>query len=133
MTPAESQLWQQLRANRLDDWHFRRQQIIAGFIVDFYCHRARLVVEVDGPIHEDQPEADAERDTILRAHGLTILRFTNRQVMNNMPAVLREIKATLETSKPCPQPSPNSGHEVNNLPSPQRGGVGGGVEEASNA
>ena len=135
MTPAERQLWQQLRANRLDDWHFRRQQIIAGFIVDFYCHRAGLAVEVDGPIHEDQPGADAERDTILRAHGLILLRFTNRQVMNNMPAVLREIKAALETSKSSLQLSPDSGQEVNKLPSPWRRlrasaeGVGGGVEE----
>lgn len=124
MTPAERQLWQQLRANRLDNWHFRRQQIIAGFIVDFYCHQAGLVVEVDGPIHDDQPEADAERDTILGAHGLTVLRFTNRQVMNDMSTVLREIRAVL----PTPQPPSVSEGGVNELPSPKRGGAGGGVE-----
>jgi very-short-patch-repair endonuclease len=95
MTPAERRLWQQLRANRLDNWHFRRQQIIDGFIVDFYCHRAGLVIEVDGPIHEDQQEADAEREAILRARELTILRFTNRQVMNDMPSVLQEIRSVL--------------------------------------
>jgi very-short-patch-repair endonuclease len=95
MTPAERRLWQQLRANRLDNWHFRRQQIIDGFIVDFYCHRAGLVIEVDGPIHEDQQEADAEREAILRARELTILRFTNRQVMNDMPTVLQEIRRVL--------------------------------------
>jgi very-short-patch-repair endonuclease len=95
MTPAERRLWQQLRANRLDNWHFRRQQIIDGFIVDFYCHRAGLVIEVDGPIHEDQQEADAEREAILRTRELTILRFTNRQVMNDMPTVLQEIRRVL--------------------------------------
>jgi very-short-patch-repair endonuclease len=95
MTPAERRLWQQLRANRLDNWHFRRQQIIDGFIVDFYCHRAGLVIEVDGPIHEDQQEADAEREAILRTRELTILRFTNRQVMNDMPTVLHEIRRVL--------------------------------------
>jgi len=58
MTPAERYLWQQLRANRLDGWHFRRQQIIDGFIVDFYCHQADLVIEIDGPIHESQQAAD---------------------------------------------------------------------------
>lgn len=52
MTPAEQVLWQELRANRLEDYHFRRQQIIDGFIVDFYCHRAALIIEVDGPIHK---------------------------------------------------------------------------------
>jgi very-short-patch-repair endonuclease len=148
MTPAERQLWQQLRANRLDNWHFRRQQIIAGFIVDFYCHQAGLVVEVDGPIHEHQSEADVERDTILRAHSLTVLRFTNRQVMNDMKTVLREIRAVLPAPGPTPQPPPVSGGGVeptpqppsasegggNELPSPKRGGAGGGVEtEGSNA
>lgn len=95
MTPAERRLWQELRANRLDGWHFRRQQIIAGFIVDFYCHRAGLVVEVDGPIHETQVEADAEREAVLQGRGLTILRFTNRQVMNDMRTVLKEIRQVL--------------------------------------
>jgi very-short-patch-repair endonuclease len=96
MTPAEQRLWQQLRANRLDGWHFRRQQIIEGFIVDFYCHRAGLVIEVDGPIHEKQQVADAEREAILRANGLKVLRFTNRKVMNDMQTVLQEIRRVLD-------------------------------------
>ncbi len=95
MTSAEKRLWQQLRANRLDNWHFRRQQIIDRFIVDFYCHQAGLVIEVDGPIHDTQQAADAERETILRAHGLRILRFTNREVMNDMVTVLRRIREAL--------------------------------------
>ncbi|RMD61118.1 DUF559 domain-containing protein, partial [Candidatus Parcubacteria bacterium] len=65
MTPAEKRLWSVLRRNQLDGLHFRRQQIIDGFIVDFYCHAAGLVVEVDGPAHEMQKEYDAERDRIL--------------------------------------------------------------------
>ncbi len=52
MTPEEKILWQRLRANRLNGLHFRRQQIIDGFIVDFYCHSAGVVVEVDGEIHQ---------------------------------------------------------------------------------
>ena len=51
MTPEENILWQYLRANRLHGLHFRRQQIIDGFIADFYCHASRLVIEVDGKIH----------------------------------------------------------------------------------
>lgn len=105
MTPAERLLWQKLRANRLDGWHFRRQQIIAGFIVDFYCHRASLVIEVDGPVHNTQQEADAEREAVLAGHGLAVLRFTNSQVMNNMEQVLREIRRFF----PTPQPPPNMG------------------------
>ena len=91
MTAAESRLWQALRADRLDGWHFRRQQVIAGFIVDFYCHQADLVVEVDGPVHEQQREQDAIRDGILARHGLQVLRFSNDQVFSCLPAVLQAI------------------------------------------
>jgi very-short-patch-repair endonuclease len=60
MTPAEKILWQELRVNKLGV-HFRRQQVIAGFIVDFYCHKAALVIEVDGDIHDLQQEENARR------------------------------------------------------------------------
>ena len=57
LTLAEKILWQELRGNKLGV-HFRRQQVIAGFIVDFYCHMAALVLEVDGDIHDLQQEED---------------------------------------------------------------------------
>lgn len=107
MTPAERYLWQQLRANRLDGWHFRRQQIIDGFIVDFYCHQANLVIEIDGPIHDTQQVADAEREAILTRTGLTVLRFNNREVMGNVRLVLNKIRAVLPKELdvgPTPQP-----------------------------
>ncbi|MBE0683004.1 MAG: DUF559 domain-containing protein [Anaerolineales bacterium] len=69
MTPAEKILWQELRGNKLGV-HFRRQQVIAGFIVDFYCHKATLVVEVDGDIHDLQQDEDARREKVLREMGL---------------------------------------------------------------
>ena len=91
MTPAERILWASLRANRLHGHHFRRQQIIAPYIVDFYCHRADLVVEVDGGIHLDQREVDRRRDEALQARGLRVLRFSNHEVTHNLPAVLDQI------------------------------------------
>ena len=69
MTPAEKILWQELRANKLGV-HFRRQQVIAGFIVDFYCHKAGLVIEVDGDIHDLQREEDARWEKVLSEMGL---------------------------------------------------------------
>lgn len=92
MTPFEKRLWAELRANRLDGLHFRRQQIIAGFIVDFYCHAAALVVEVDGPAHDRQSEYDAERDRILAAHGLQTLRIRNEEITEKLPEVLDRIR-----------------------------------------
>ena len=91
MTPAEKLLWEAVRDSKLGGLHFRRQQVIDDFIVDFYCHAAGLVVEVDGEVHDSQVERDAERDGVLQARGLLILRFSNRRVMNGLRAVLREI------------------------------------------
>ncbi len=79
MTPAEKILWEELRANKLGV-HFRRQQVIAGFIVDFYCHKAALVVEVDGDVHDLQQDEDARREKALIEMGLRIVRFKNDEV-----------------------------------------------------
>ncbi|MEH2056965.1 MAG: endonuclease domain-containing protein [Nostoc sp.] len=91
MTPEEKILWQHLRANRLNGLHFRRQQIINGFIADFYCHATALVIEVDGKIHEQQAEYDAERDKVLSARGLRLLRIKNEEVRHELDKVLMRI------------------------------------------
>jgi very-short-patch-repair endonuclease len=94
MTPAEKTLWQELRANKLGV-HFRRQQIIAGFVVDFYCHKATLVIEVDGGIHNLQQETDALREKVLREMGLTIVRFGNEEVIQDLPTVVVKIRSLI--------------------------------------
>ena len=94
MTPAEKVLWQELRGNKLGS-HFRRQQVIAGFIVDFYCHSAGLVIELDGDIHREQQEYDAERDKILENMGLHVVRFSNDDVLFNLLRVLRQVNEVL--------------------------------------
>ncbi len=96
MTPAEAALWQRLRGNKVMGCHFRRQQVIAGFIVDFYCHSMALAVEVDGDIHDRQPDYDRERGTILTAIGISILRFTNTQVFEDISSVLNTICRCIE-------------------------------------
>jgi very-short-patch-repair endonuclease len=106
MTPAETRLWQHLRAGRLEKFHFRRQQIIDRFIVDFYCHQADLVVEVDGEIHQSQKELDEARDDFLRGMGLTVLRFHNQVVMQKMDKVLSIILAACREKKNLPPAPP---------------------------
>ena len=96
MTQEEKILWQHLRANKLNGLHFRRQQIIDGFIADFYCHAARLVIEVDGEIHQQQAEYDEERDQVLSARGLRLLRIKNEQVRQNLDSVLARIAKACE-------------------------------------
>src|SRR5215468_7321114 len=91
MTPEEKVLWARLRGNRLEGYHFRRQQVIDGFIVDFYCHAAGVVVEIDGTIHESQQEADSERDQLLRSHNLLVLRLSNDEVNTRLTEALQRI------------------------------------------
>jgi very-short-patch-repair endonuclease len=93
LTDEEKLLWQYLRKNRLGGFHFRRQQVIQGFIVDFYCHKAGLVVELDGGVHEDQIEYDQERDKVLEGRDLRILRVRNEEIQNNLQEVLARIEA----------------------------------------
>ena len=101
MTPSEKRLWECLRANRLQGLAFRRQQIIGGFIVDFYCRAARLVIECDGAVHLSQAEYDRDRDAVIATHNLHILRFPNSQIDIDLPTVLTEIlQAANQTT--CP-------------------------------
>ena len=103
MTPAEKRLWQEVRAKKLGV-RFRRhtcpggrcqRQIIAGFIVDFYCHKAALVVEVDGDIYDLQQEEDTRREKVLREMGLTIVRFRNEDVIQALPMVVGRIRSLI--------------------------------------
>jgi very-short-patch-repair endonuclease len=97
LTQAEQILWARLRQRRLDGLKFRRQYPISPYIVDFYCAKARLVVEVDGGVHLEQKAYDQERDRHLQARGLRVLRFTNQDVNHNLEAVLTAI---LEACQP---------------------------------
>lgn len=95
MTHAERMLWQHLRGSQMHGLRFRRQQIIYGYIADFYCHPAGLVIEIDGPIHEHQSEYDNERQTIIELNDLRVLRFTNDQVLTELDTVLSKISAAV--------------------------------------
>lgn len=96
MTGAERMLWERLRGNRLHGFHFRRQQVIDGFIADFYCHAAGLVVEVDGGVHAQQTEYDSERDRVLSQRGVRVLRINNEEIQTNLDGVLARITQACE-------------------------------------
>jgi very-short-patch-repair endonuclease len=99
MTPAERTLWAHLRNHRMCGLQFRRQQVIDGFIVDFYCHATRLVVEVDGAVHEQQTDYDVERDRVLAARGLQVLRFTNDEIRSQLSSVIDRIAGVCELAR----------------------------------
>lgn len=107
MTPAERTLWSFLRRNRLAGFHFRRQQVIRGFIVDFYCHRSSLVVELDGSAHDEAKDYDDARDRVLVGLGLSVQRFPNDMVEKDPYVVLDHILCAARigdrTTFPLPQ------------------------------
>ena len=93
MTPAEARMWQVLRSNQLQGRKFRRQHSIGPFIVDFYCPQEKIIIELDGEVHNtDQAhEYDAERQAGLQKLGYTVLRYENRRVFEDMDNVLTDI------------------------------------------
>ena len=103
MTEAETVLWGALRGSALGV-KFRRQQVIKGFIVDFYCDSLGLIVEADGGVHLENPENDHERDAIFIAHNLTILHFKNNDILTNLTGVLEEIRGFMGNLTPDPSP-----------------------------
>jgi very-short-patch-repair endonuclease len=96
MTIAERFVWTMLRKQRQRGFHFRRQHPVGRFILDFYCAEAKLCIEIDGPIHDNQCERDAERTAWLEATGLRVIRFRNDEVMDEQNLVYQRIQAALE-------------------------------------
>ncbi len=107
MTKAEKAFWHLVRNREICNLKFRRQQIIDGLIVDFFCSEARLIIEIDGPIHKkkEKIEIDRQRSEIFKRRGLEELRFTNDEVLHDPEGVQRAIKEAVSTLS-LPPPSP---------------------------
>ena len=97
MTEAEGCLWEALKNKKLEGLKFRRQHSIGYYIADFYCPSEKLIIELDGQHHYtiEGREKDLERDTHLALLQLKVLRFENREVLENLGKVLEEIKSNL--------------------------------------
>jgi very-short-patch-repair endonuclease len=97
-TPAEAALWEAIRLKKLDGFRFRNQHALGSFIVDFYCHEAKLAIEVDGEYHAEpnQKEYDEDRTMRIEASGVKIIRFTNHEVLTNLVEVLGKIREYLK-------------------------------------
>ncbi len=93
-TPSEKKLWKFIRGNRVLGYSFRRQYVIAGFILDFYCPALRLGVEVDGKIHSTLKNQtyDSLREHIINQNKIRIIRFTNEQIDADVELVVRSLK-----------------------------------------
>ena len=111
MTQAEQKLWLHLGAHRLQQHKFKRQQPIGPYIADFVCFSARLIVEVDGSQHLENPR-DAKRDEWFMANDYRVLRFRNDQVLQETESVLEVILRAVEET-PLPRPLSRKGRGEN--------------------
>jgi very-short-patch-repair endonuclease len=98
MTPIENILWNHIRKKRLSGIIFRRQHPIGQFIVDFYCHEAKLVIEIDGSIHDsdENKEHDENRTYELEKSGFKVIRFKNEEITDNIDEVLKILQNEIE-------------------------------------
>ena len=101
MTDAEMALWQAIRRKQLGV-KFRRQVVLGPYIVDFLCHSAQLVIELDGGQHADHETHDETRSRFIETQGFTVIRFWNNEVLENMDGVLSIIKQQVQRAKPSP-------------------------------
>ena len=102
MTKAEAVLWKKLRDRNVFNTKFRRQHPISIFIVDFYCHEYKLVIEVDGDIHNDEIacQYDLGRTEVLNKFGLKLIRFTNNQILYNLNSVIKKTQREIAERTP---------------------------------
>jgi very-short-patch-repair endonuclease len=99
MTIAERKLWSRIRGKQLEGFQFYRQKILGNYIVDFYCHKAKLVIELDGGQHysEEGRRKDIVRDEFLRGLGLSTIRFSDREIFENLDGVIETIMQRLKS------------------------------------
>ena len=97
MTYHEKLLWKRLKLKQVCGLRFRRQHPIDFFIADFYCHEAKLVVEIDGKIHKEREEYDDSRTGEMERYLIRVIRFTNSEVEMNIDEVVNRIEAEVKT------------------------------------
>jgi very-short-patch-repair endonuclease len=112
-TKAERLLWETLRRSSIEGTHFRRQAPIGSFVVDIACHRARIIVEIDGGAHNapDAAARDAKRQAWLEGRGYLVLRFSNAEIEADAEAVASRIIGHVGARTPTPGPAPQGGGE----------------------
>ena len=96
MTRTEEILWERICGKKICGLRFRRQHPIDIFIADFYCHKVRLVVEIDGGIHSIQNDYDIGRSAEMEKYGIMVIRFANEEVEYDIEKVILAIESTVK-------------------------------------
>ncbi len=101
-TPAETILWQHIRAKRFMDFKFRRQYGVGKYILDFYCSKLRLAIEIDGDSHFEDTAiiSDRVRESFLRKHNIQTIRFTNHDIYYDFENVVNRLRQAIIDRQP---------------------------------
>jgi type I restriction enzyme M protein len=102
-TKTEKIVWELIRDRKFMNYKFRRQHVIEGYVVDFYCHELKLGIEIDGGIHIKRKDYDKLRQEAIESEGITLIRIKNRDILNCKRSVLVKLKEAIGLS---PTPSP---------------------------
>ena len=102
MTKPEKILWDELKSRKLDGLKFRRQHPLKYYIADFYCHEQKLVIEIDGEIHQEESYNDHDeiRSAVLENYGIKVIRFSNEDVINGLEKVKQDISNYIRNNPP---------------------------------
>ncbi|HOD15319.1 MAG TPA: endonuclease domain-containing protein [Spirochaetota bacterium] len=95
LTECERLLWERLKRKQVAGCKFRCQHPIYRYILDFYCHEKHLAIEIDGDVHKDRKDYDDYRDEFIMSMGIKTLRFSNRNIKQNIDRVIYEVEAEL--------------------------------------
>lgn len=107
-TLSEVLLWNQLKSDKILGYRFNRQKPIGRYIVDFYCDKLKLVIEIDGSSHDNKIDQDIKRKKYLESFDLTVLRILDKNVKNELDAVIRKIMHTIYEIEQKKSNPPNS-------------------------
>ena len=102
MTLSEILLWQQIKGKQLLGYDFHRQKPIDEYVVDYYCPRLKLIIEIDGDSHEGKEEEDKIRQEKLESLGLTVLRYWDWDVKSNVDGIVEHLREWIEAHRSHP-------------------------------
>jgi len=97
---AEVIMWNKLKAGQISNYRFRRQKPIGPYIVDFYCPKLKLVIEIDGYSHKNKINYDKQRDQYLKVLNLKVLHYTDKDILNNIENIIISLQMWVNTNTP---------------------------------